>query len=128
METNRISDESQRKTILLNSCGITTYKLFKGLKVPAISQNAVIQSGFLNNKSERQILKDSDKEVKKCCRCDGNHAAKSCPFIDKEDCFYCHNKDYTSKACRKKAKPNKVKVNNVVQTKENSTEVDNDEF
>ena len=64
MEANRISDESQRKTILLNSCGITTYKLFKGLKVPAISQNAVIQSGFLNNKSERQILKDSDKEVK----------------------------------------------------------------
>ena len=74
MEANRISDESQRKTILLNSCGITTYKLFKGLKVPAISQNAVIQSGFLNNKAERQILKVRDEEVKKCCRCDGNHA------------------------------------------------------
>ena len=42
--------------------------------------------------------------------------------------FNCHNKDHTSKACRKKAKPNKVKVNNVVQKKENSTEVDNDEF
>ena len=42
--------------------------------------------------------------------------------------FNCHNKDHTSKTCRKKAKPNKVKVNNVVQKKENSTEVNNDEF
>ena len=30
-EANRISDESQRKAILLSSCRITTYKLFKGL-------------------------------------------------------------------------------------------------
>ena len=52
---------------------------------------------------------------------------KSCPFINKE-CFYCHNKGHTSKVCHKKAKTNKVKVNNVVQTKENSTEVDDDEF
>ena len=56
-----------------------------------ISQTAVIQSGYMNNKSETQILKVSDKEVKKCYHCDRNHAAKSCPFIDKE-CFYCHNK------------------------------------
>ena len=74
-----------------------------------------------------QILRVSDKEAKKCYWCDGNHAAKSCPFIDKE-CFYCHNKGHTSKVCHKKAKANKVKVNNVVQTKENSTEVDDDEF
>ena len=93
----------------------------------AISQTAVIQSGYMNNKSETQILKVSDKEVKKCYQCDGNHAAKSCPFIDKE-CFYCYNKGHTSKVCRKRAKAIKVKVNNVVQTKENSTEVDDDEF
>ena len=93
----------------------------------AISQTAVIQSGYMNNKSETQILRVSYKEVKKCYWCDGNHTAKSCPFIDKE-CFYCHNKGHTSKVCHKKAKANKVKVNNVVQTKENSTEVDDDEF
>ena len=231
-EANRISDESQRKAILLSSCGITTYKLFKRLTTPSkpgdksfdelkqlmlhhqnprpnmtaerlkfssrvrnasesvsmfvaelwklteyceygeslndvlrerlvcginhertqqrllsegstltlekaldialslestISQTAVIQSGYMNNKSETQILKVSDKKVKKCYQCDGNHAAKSCPFIDKE-CFYCYNKGHTSKVCRKKAKAIKVKVNNVVQTKENSTEVDDDEF
>ena len=34
-EANRISDESQRKAILLSSCGITTYKLFKGLIGPS---------------------------------------------------------------------------------------------
>ena len=33
-EANRISDELQRKAILLSSCGITTYKLFKGLTAP----------------------------------------------------------------------------------------------
>ena len=93
----------------------------------AISQTALIQSGYMNHKSETQILKVSDKEVKKCYRCDGNHTAKSCAFINKE-CFYCHNKGHTSKVCRKNAKANKVKVNNVVQTKENSTEVDNNEF
>ena len=71
----------------------------------AISETAVIQSGYMNNKSETQILKVSDKEVQKCC--DGNHAAKSSPFIDKE-CFYCHNKGHTSKVFRKKAKTNKV--------------------
>ena len=181
-EANRVSNESQRKAILLSSCGITMHKLFKGLIAPwkpgeksfdelkhlmlqhqnprpnmiaerfkfnslvrnanesvsmfiaelrklteyreygrslndmlrdrlvcginheraqqrllsegsiltlektldialslesAISQTAVIQSGYMNNKSETQILKVSDKEVKKCCRCDGNHAAKS---------------------------------------------------
>ena len=32
----------------------------------AISQTAVIQSGYMNHKSETQILKVSDKEVKKC--------------------------------------------------------------
>ena len=42
--------------------------------------------------------------------------------------FYCHNKGHTSKVCRKKAQANKVKENNVVQTKENSTEVNDDEF
>ena len=89
----------------------------------AISQTAVIQSGYINNKSETQILKVSNKEVKKCYRCDGNHAGKSCPFIDKE-CFYFQIKGHTSKLCHKKAKANKVKAKNVVQTKENSTEVD----
>ena len=83
----------------------------------AISQTAVTQSRYLNNKSETQIVKVSDKEVKKCYRCDGNYTAKPCPFIDKE-CFYCHYKSHTSKVCRKKAKANKVKVNNVVQTTE----------
>ena len=34
-EANRISDESQRKAILLSLCGITTYKLFKGLTAPS---------------------------------------------------------------------------------------------
>ena len=37
--------------------------------------------GYMNNKSETQILKVSNKEVKKCYQCDGNQAAKSCPFI-----------------------------------------------
>ena len=32
-----MSDESQRKAILLSSCGITTYKLFKGLTAPSKS-------------------------------------------------------------------------------------------
>ena len=49
----------------------------------AISQTAVIQSGYMNNKSETQILKVSNKEVKKCYQCDGNYAAKSCHFIIK---------------------------------------------
>ena len=80
----------------------------------------------MDNKSETQILKVSDKKVKKCHRCDGNHAAKSRCFINKE-CLCCHNKGYTSKVCRKKAKANKVKVNNVVQTKENSTKADDGE-
>ena len=93
----------------------------------AISQTAVIQSGYINNKSETQILKVSNKEVKKCYRCDGNYAAKSCGFINKE-CFYCHNKGHTRKVCHKKAKANKVIVSNVVQTKENSIKVDDDEF
>ena len=44
------------------------------------------------------------------------------------ECFYCHNKGHASKVCHKKAKANKVIVSNVVQTKENSTKVDNDEF
>ena len=52
----------------------------------AISQTSVIQGGYMNNKSETQILKVSDKEIKKCYRCDGNHAAKSCPFINNK-CF-----------------------------------------
>ena len=39
-EGNRISDQSQRKAILLSSCGITTYKLFKGLT--ASSKHGVI--------------------------------------------------------------------------------------
>ena len=34
----------------------------------AINQTAVIQSGYMNNKSETQILKVSNKEVKKCYR------------------------------------------------------------
>ena len=34
-EANRISDESQRKAILLSSCGITMHKLFKGLTAPS---------------------------------------------------------------------------------------------
>ena len=32
----------------------------------AISQTVVIQSGYMNHKSEKQILKVSNKEVKKC--------------------------------------------------------------
>ena len=83
--------------------------------VSAISQTAVIQSRYMNNKSETQILKVSNKGVKKCYRCDRNHAARSSSFINKE-CFYCPNKAHTSKVCRKKAKADKVKVNNVVQT------------
>ena len=55
----------------------------------AISQTAVIQSGYMNSKSETQVLKVSNKEVKKQYQHDGNHIAKSCPFINKE-CFYCH--------------------------------------
>ena len=51
-----------------------------------------------------------------------NHALSSI------ECFYCHNKGHTSKVCCKMAKANKVKVNNVVQSKENSTEADDDEF
>ena len=47
----------------------------------AINQTAVIQSGYMNNKSETQILKVSDKEVKKCYQCDGNYVTKSCCFI-----------------------------------------------
>ena len=66
----------------------------------------------MNNKSETQILKVSDKEVKKCYRCVGNHAAKSCPFIDKK-CFYCPNKGHINKVCRKKAKANKVKCREI---------------
>ena len=93
----------------------------------AISQTVVIQSGYMNHKSEKQTLKVSNKEDKKCYQCDRNHAAKSCPFINKE-CFYCHNKGHTSKVCCKMAKANKVKVINVVQSKENSTEADDDEF
>ena len=49
------------------------------------------------------------------------------PFINKE-CFIVTTKVNTSKVCRKKAQANKVKENNVVQMKENSTEVDDDEF
>ena len=93
----------------------------------AISQTALIQSGYMNNTSETQILEVSDKEVKKCYRCDGNHTVKSCPFIDKE-CFCCHNNGHRRKVCCKKAKANKVKVNHVIQTKENSTKVDDGEF
>ena len=112
--------------------GGSTLPLEKALDIAlslksAISQTSVIQGGYMNNKSETQILKVSDKEVKKCYRCDGNHAAKSCPFINKE-CFIVTTKVNTSKVCRKKAQANKVKENNVVQTKENSTEVDDDEF
>ena len=73
----------------------------------------------MNHKFETQILKVSDKKVKKCFRCDG--------VIDKE-CFYCYNKGHTSSVWGKKAKANKVKVNNVIQTKKNSTEVDDGEF
>ena len=47
--------------------------------------------------------------------------------MDKE-CFYCYHQGHTSNVCCKKAKANKVKVNNVVQTNENSMEVDDDEF
>ena len=85
----------------------------------AISQTTVIQSGYMNSKSGTEILKVSNeisleiKLVKKCYLSDRNHAAKSCPFINKE-CFYCHNKGHTSKVCCKKAKTNKVKLNNVV--------------
>ena len=32
---NRITDESKQKAILLSSCGTATYKIFKGLTVPA---------------------------------------------------------------------------------------------
>ena len=125
----RINHERTQQCLLSEGSTLTLEKAL-GIALSlelAISQTALIQSGYMNNKSETQILKVSDKEVKKCYRCDGNHAAKSCPFIDKE-CFYCHNKGHTSKVCRKKAKANKVKVNNVVQTKENFAEVDDDEF
>lgn len=36
-KAKRISHESERKTILLSSRGITTYKLFKGLTAPSKS-------------------------------------------------------------------------------------------
>ena len=49
----------------------------------AIIQTAVIQSGYMNNKSETQIVKISNKEVKKCYQCDGNYVTKSCRFIDR---------------------------------------------
>ena len=39
-----------------------------------ISQTVVIQSGYMNHKSETKILKVSNKEVKKCYQCDRNHA------------------------------------------------------
>ena len=212
-ETNRILDESQRKAILLSSCRMTTYKLFKGLTAPlkpgeksfdelkqlmlhnqnpclnmivqrfkfnscvrnanksvlmfvaelrklteyceyskslnnmlrgrlvcginhertqqhflskgstltlekaldialslesAISQTAVIQSGYMNNKSETQILKVSNKEVKKCYQCNSNHAAKSCPFIDKE-CFFDTTKIIQAKFVVKRQKQIKWK-------------------
>ena len=46
----------------------------------AISQTSVIQGGYMNNKSETQILNVSDKEIKKCYRCDGNQASQVMPF------------------------------------------------
>ena len=49
----------------------------------AIIQTAVIQSGYMNNKSETQIVKISNKEVKKCYQRDGNYVTKSCCFIDR---------------------------------------------
>ena len=92
----------------------------------AISKTAVIQGEYMYSKTETPILKVNNNEVKKCYRCDRNHLAKSCPFIDKE-CFYCHNKGHASKVCRKKATANnKVKVNNAVQTKESSTKVNSE--
>ena len=92
----------------------------------AISKTTVIQGEYMYSKTETPILKVNNNEVKKCYRCDGNHVAKSFPFIDKE-CFYCHNKGHTSKVRRKKARANnKVKVKNVVQTKESSTKVNSE--
>ena len=83
---------------------------------------------YMNSKTKRSILKVSDNKVKKCFRCDGNHVAKSCPFIYKE-CLYCLNERHRSKVSRKKVKANnKVKVNNVVQTKQSSTKEDDHEF
>ena len=73
------------------------------------------------------IIREPSKDVKKRYCCDRNHSAKSCSFINKE-CFYCPNKGHISKVCRKKTKANKVKVNNIAQTYENSTEVDDDEI
>ena len=73
------------------------------------------------------IIRQPSKDVKKRYCCDRNHAVKSCSFINKE-CFYCSNKGHISKVCRKKTKANKVKVNNIAQTYENSTEVDDDEI
>ena len=59
--------------------------------------------------------------------CDRNHIVKSCPSINKEY-FYCHNKGHTRKFCCKEAKANnKVKVDNFVQMKGNSTKVDDDD-
>ena len=75
----RIDHESNQQRLLSKGSTKTLEKVLDiALSLESvISQTAVIQSGYMNNKFETQILKVSDKEVKKCYRCDGNHAAKS---------------------------------------------------
>ena len=76
----------------------------------------------MNESEFKTILKVSENEKGKCYRCDGNHSAKSCPFID-EKCFCCHKKCHTSRVYQKKAILNlgRVLQTNQVDNKSNTS-------
>ena len=48
--------------------GDSTLTLEKALDIALSLESAISQGGYMNNKSETQILKVSNKEVKKCYR------------------------------------------------------------
>ena len=85
-----------------------TLTLQKALDIWLSLKSAIQQSAIMHKdlRPKQEVVAKVEKKPNsrsKCYRCDGQHSAKVCLFIE-EQCFYCENKGHTLKVCQKKVK------------------------
>ena len=105
-----ITIERNKQRLLSEGTNLT---LQKAMGISLSLESAIRQSAIMQNESKSAAESSSKTDSKtttksqnpKCFRCSGQHNSKICPFIDKA-CFFCKNKEHTSKVRRKKAKSN----------------------
>ena len=103
-----------------------TLTLQKALDISLSLESAIQQSAIMHNdlRPKQEVVAKVEKKpnsTSKCYRCDGQHSAKVCPFIEKQY-FYCKNKGHTLKVCRNKVKDDSLKR----LTKENNDHEEDD--